>query len=109
MSLLSLSGVSFAYSGGSPTFEDASFSVNPTDRIAIVGPNGAGKTTLLRLLAGELVPSRGEVIRRNPLNVAVANQGLSAQRRSTLFDFVFEGVGALAHVRKSIQGLEKQC
>ena len=107
MSLLSLSGVSFAYSGGSPTFEDASFSVNPIDRIAIVGPNGAGKTTLLRLLAGELGPSRGEVIRRNPLSVGVADQGLSTQP-STLFDFVFEAVGALALLRKSIQDLEKQ-
>jgi ATPase subunit of ABC transporter with duplicated ATPase domains len=43
MSLLAFSGVSFAYSCGSSLFEDASFSVNPTDRIAIVGPNGAGK------------------------------------------------------------------
>jgi ATP-binding cassette, subfamily F, member 3 len=32
-----------------------------------VGPNGSGKTTLLRLLAGELRPDRGEVVRRQNL------------------------------------------
>jgi ATP-binding cassette subfamily F protein 3 len=108
MSLLCLSGVSFAYSGGSPIFEDASFSVNPTDRIAIVGPNGAGKTTLLRLLAGELDPSRGEIIRRHPLIVAVADQGLSTQPTSTLFDFVLDAGGPLSLLKKAIRELERQ-
>lgn len=31
------------------------------DRIAFLGPNGAGKTTLLKLVAGLLLPSRGEI------------------------------------------------
>ncbi len=33
-------------------FENASFQIEPGDRVALVGPNGAGKTTLLRILAG---------------------------------------------------------
>ena len=61
MSLLALSKVSFAYAGGSRLFEDASFSVNSTDRMVIVSPNGAGKSTLLRLLTGDLVPTTGEI------------------------------------------------
>ncbi len=31
------------------------------ERLAIIGPNGAGKTTLFNLLAGELLPSAGEI------------------------------------------------
>jgi ATP-binding cassette subfamily F protein 3 len=106
MSLLALSGVSFAYSGGSPVLEGASFSINPTDRIAIVGPNGAGKSTLLRLLAGQLEPAHGEVVRRNPLIVAMADQTVLTEPASTLFDFVFDAVGAPAQLRKSIHELE---
>jgi iron complex transport system ATP-binding protein len=34
----------------------------PGEVLAILGPNGAGKTTLLRLLAGEIRPSRGDVL-----------------------------------------------
>jgi ATP-binding cassette subfamily F protein 3 len=106
MSLLGLSGVAFAYSGGSPLFEHASFSVNPTDRIAVVGPNGSGKSTLLRLLAGELAPTRGEVVRRDSLVTAVAEQGISTRSRCALFDFVFDVLDPLAALRTAIQDLE---
>jgi ATP-binding cassette, subfamily F, member 3 len=108
MSLLSFCSVSFAYSCGSALFEGASFSVNPADRIAIVGPNGAGKSTLLRLIAGELEPARGEVVRRRPLLTAVADQEISFGLSSTLFDFVFEALGSLALLRKTIRELEGQ-
>src|SRR5579871_5115642 len=108
MSLLAFSGVSFAYTCGCPLFEDVSFSVNPGDRIAIVGPNGAGKSTLLRLLAGELPASSGEIARRHPLLISVAGQGLSPGSASTIFDFAFDALGALACLRKAVRQLETQ-
>jgi ATP-binding cassette subfamily F protein 3 len=107
MSLLALCEVSFAYSAGCRLFDDASFAVNPTDRVAVVGPNGVGKSTLLRLLTGELTPTSGEIVRRHPLVLAVADQGLSSGSSSTLFDFVFEASGAVGRLRKDIRELER--
>lgn len=35
--------------------------VSPGQRVGLIGENGSGKSTLLRLVAGELVPSRGSI------------------------------------------------
>jgi ABC-type lipopolysaccharide export system ATPase subunit len=32
---------------------DASFQLNPGEKVGLVGPNGAGKTTLFRMVVGE--------------------------------------------------------
>lgn len=43
-------------------FGPFTFSVNLSERVAILGPSGAGKSTLLKLLARELTPSSGDVL-----------------------------------------------
>jgi len=35
---------------------DASFQLNPGEKVGLVGPNGAGKTTLFRMVVGEETP-----------------------------------------------------
>ena len=44
-----------------PLFTRLSAKFARGESVAIVGPNGAGKTTLLRIIAGELIPDRGNV------------------------------------------------
>ncbi len=41
-----------------------SFEVGPGTLVGIVGENGAGKSTLLKILAGDLRPNRGQILRR---------------------------------------------
>ncbi|PSL03630.1 ATPase subunit of ABC transporter with duplicated ATPase domains [Haloactinopolyspora alba] len=43
--------------------DDASFRINPGDKVGLVGRNGAGKTTLTRVLSGEAQPADGSVSR----------------------------------------------
>lgn len=54
---------------------DVTWGVQTGDRIGLVGANGAGKTTQLRILAGELEPTTGDVVKSSKdLRVAILRQ-----------------------------------
>ncbi|PWC07924.1 ABC-F family ATP-binding cassette domain-containing protein [Mycetocola zhujimingii] len=53
--------------GARVLMEDVNFRVAAGDKIGLVGRNGAGKTTLTKVLAGELLPSKGKVERSGEL------------------------------------------
>jgi len=74
--MISFSKVSKQY-GRQVLFVDASFQLNPGEKVGLVGPNGSGKTTLLRAVAGCLAPRSGE-IRINGLTPrdAIARTGI---------------------------------
>ncbi|KAL6012283.1 ABC transporter F member 4 [Asimina triloba] len=73
--LLQLIEVSFSYPNR-PDFRlsNVDVGIDMGTRVAIVGPNGAGKSTLLNLLAGDLVPSEGEVRRSQKLRIGRYSQ-----------------------------------
>lgn len=48
--------------------------IYPGDRIGILGANGAGKTTLLKVLAGDLNPIAGEIMRGRHSSVGYFSQ-----------------------------------
>ncbi|KAJ6794851.1 ABC transporter F family member 4 [Iris pallida] len=73
--LLQLIEVSFSYPGRDDfRLSDVDVGIDMGTRVAIVGPNGAGKSTLLNLLAGDLVPSEGEVRRSQKLRIGRYSQ-----------------------------------
>ncbi|MDA0576525.1 MAG: ATP-binding cassette domain-containing protein [Verrucomicrobia bacterium] len=73
MALLSLRNLSLHYDGP-PLLDDVEFHVERGDRIALLGVNGAGKSSLLRVLAGDVVPDAGEVVRASGVRVAYLPQ-----------------------------------
>ena len=54
-------GLSFAYPGAAPLFQNVGLDIKKHDRICLVGANGIGKTTLLKIILGQLRPSAGYV------------------------------------------------
>jgi ATPase subunit of ABC transporter with duplicated ATPase domains len=64
--VLQVSGLSVEV-GGRLTLTDASFTLQPGDKVGLVGRNGAGKTSLLRVLGGEAPPAAGAVVRKGAL------------------------------------------
>lgn len=43
-------------------FDGVSFTINPRDRIGLAGRNGSGKTTLIKIICGEMIADKGEVV-----------------------------------------------
>jgi ATP-binding cassette, subfamily F, member 3 len=54
--------------------KDVNWEVKPGDRIGLVGVNGAGKSTQLKIIAGEIEPTSGEIIRPSSLRISYLNQ-----------------------------------
>ncbi len=55
--------VSFAYPGQTRrVLSDVSFSLEPTERLALVGENGQGKTTIVKLLTRLYDPTDGQIL-----------------------------------------------
>ncbi|XP_002883386.2 ABC transporter F family member 4 [Arabidopsis lyrata subsp. lyrata] len=73
--LLQLIEVSFCYPNKSRfRLSNVDLGIDMGTRVAIVGPNGAGKSTLLNLIAGDLVPTEGEVRRSQKLRIGRYSQ-----------------------------------
>jgi ATP-binding cassette, subfamily F, member 3 len=71
--MLRLEHVSKIYPTGE-VLKDINWEVKPGDRIGLVGVNGAGKSTQLKIIAGEMEPTSGQVIRPNSLHIAYLTQ-----------------------------------
>lgn len=75
--LLSATSVGKAL-GGRNLFSSLDITLSPGTKLGLLGPNGSGKSTLLRVLAGQLAPDGGTVVRAEGLRTVVFEQGRAA-------------------------------
>lgn len=81
--MLRLEHICKVYSTGE-VLKDVNWEVKPSDRIGLVGVNGAGKSTQLRIIAGEIEPTSGEIIRPAALNIAYLTQEFEVEPSRTV-------------------------
>ena len=77
-----------------PALTGVTFSVEPSEYVAIMGESGAGKTTLLNLLAALDKPTAGQILLEGKDLSAVPESRLAAFRRENL-GFVFQDFNLL--------------
>ena len=73
MALIDLIEVSKKF-GEKIILNEANFSVNEKERIAIIGKNGGGKSTLMKILRGECEIDAGRVITQNSISIEMLAQ-----------------------------------
>jgi len=102
--MISLTRISKQY-GRQILFVDASFQLNPGEKVGLVGPNGSGKTTLFRFIAGEEVPDEGDVSIPKKLTVGYFRQDVEEMSGRSVLDEAILGSGRVGDLHHELEAL----
>ena len=103
--MISFSNVSKQY-GKQLLFIDASFQLNPGEKVGLVGPNGAGKSTVFRMIMGEEHPDDGTVSMPKKLTVGYFRQEVDEMAGRSVLDEAIAGSGRLGDLHHELSALE---
>jgi ATPase subunit of ABC transporter with duplicated ATPase domains len=88
-------------------FVDASFQLNPGEKVGLVGPNGSGKTTLFRLIVGEETADEGEVSVPRKLSIGYFRQDVEEMSGRSVLDEAIAGSGRLGDLHHELESLQQ--
>jgi len=103
--MISFSRIGKQY-GRQVLFVDASFQLNPGEKVGLVGPNGSGKTTLFRMIVGEEAPDEGEVSVPKKLSVGYFRQDVEEMSGRSVLDEAIAGSGRLGSLHHQLTDLQ---
>ena len=103
--MISFSRISKQY-GRQVLFVDASFQLNPGEKVGLVGPNGSGKTTLFRMIVGEQAPDEGEVSVPRKLSIGYFRQDVEEMSGRSVLDEAIAGSGRLGWLHHQLTDLQ---
>ena len=103
--MLSLSRISKQY-GRQVLFVDASFQLNPGEKVGLVGPNGAGKTTIFRMITGEESPDEGDVSVPKKMSIGYFRQDVDEMSGRSVLDEAIAGSGRLGDLHHELEALQ---
>src|SRR5215208_4689609 len=87
-------------------FVDASFQLNPGEKVGLVGPNGSGKTTLYRMIVGEEQPDEGDVSVPKKLTIGYFRQDVEEMSGRSVLDEAIAGSGRLGDLHHELEALQ---
>src|SRR3954447_13530391 len=104
--MISLSNLNKQY-GKQLIFVDASFQLNPGEKVGLVGPNGSGKTTLFRMVVGEEAPDDGDVSVPKKLTIGYFRQDVEEMKGRSVLDEAIAGSGRAGVLHHELEDLHR--
>jgi len=106
--LAGLQNVTFEF-GARIIVEDATWHIQPNERIGLIGYNGTGKSTLLKLFVGEYQPSAGTVERSRTTTIGYLHQDLlSFDTNDSILTVAMSAFEKVLQLEKEIEILGKE-
>ncbi len=103
--LLGLQNVTFEF-GARVIVEDATWHIQPNERIGLIGYNGTGKSTLLKVLTGQYLPSKGTVEKGRETTIGFLHQDLlSFDTEDSIFQVALGAFEKIISLEKEIEKL----
>jgi len=104
--MLRLEHINKTYPTGE-VLKDVSWEVKPGDRIGLVGVNGAGKSTQLKIIAGEVEPTAGEIIRPANLHISYLTQEFEVDPTRTVREEFWTAFGEANQAQQDLHQVER--
>jgi len=104
--VISFSNINKQY-GKQVIFVDASFQLNPGEKVGLLGPNGSGKTTLFRMIVGEEEPDDGAVTVPKRLHIGYFRQDVEEMQGRSVLDEAIAGSGRAGDLHHELEDLQR--
>ncbi len=104
--VISFSAINKQY-GKQLIFVDASFQLNPGEKVGLVGPNGSGKTTLFRMIVGEEEADDGSVTVPKRLHIGYFRQDVEEMQGRSVLDEAIAGSGRAGDLHHELEELQR--
>ena len=103
--LLGLQNVTFEF-GARTIVEDATWHIQPNERIALIGYNGTGKSTLLKVLTRQFLPSKGTVEQGRETTIGFLHQDLlSFDTEDSILEVAMGAFERVKELEKEIEAI----
>ena len=105
--MISLSNIYIQY-GNRILLDSVNLTVKPGERAGLVGRNGAGKSTLLKIIAGEMSPQEGNVVRPAHFTLGYLHQDMLLPKGKTVLDETLTAFDEVNELEKQLRKIEAE-
>ncbi|MFK8036999.1 MAG: ABC-F family ATP-binding cassette domain-containing protein [Crocinitomicaceae bacterium] len=84
-------------------YKNISMFIDKGHKIGLTGKNGAGKSTLLRLIAGEITPTEGNVVKDKDLNIGYLTQDIVIQKNISVRSYIEKSNESITNLQSRLE------